>query len=247
MYNSVAENSWHSWPYLRWHVVLNMTFSFGSSLVNAWIDRAFFHFLIYTFWTQVIEHKPYDHRADVFSYAIVLWELLTGEVRLLIFFLCVWNGRIVNICVWHFSGVIMNENSSHILTWLLYKLLLVLFKRYHIYRTLKFSFPRVLLRGFNTMTCDSFTGTSTENSEANTPKTDWTSWEMLAARPSSKTQFCRNHRNAYPTNPPGNCFIIVSLRPGKPVPTRFWAIIICCEPTRLEKRSAIRINMAGTY
>lgn len=30
--------------------------------------------------TQVIEHKPYDHRADVFSYAIVLWELLTGEV-----------------------------------------------------------------------------------------------------------------------------------------------------------------------
>ncbi|KAL1215601.1 Serine/threonine-protein kinase STY17 [Cardamine amara subsp. amara] len=29
---------------------------------------------------EVIEHKPYDHRADVFSYAIVLWELLTGEV-----------------------------------------------------------------------------------------------------------------------------------------------------------------------
>lgn len=37
--------------------------------------------------TQVIEHKPYDHRADVFSYAIVLWELLTGEVRLLTLFL----------------------------------------------------------------------------------------------------------------------------------------------------------------
>ncbi|KAG7540226.1 Serine-threonine/tyrosine-protein kinase catalytic domain [Arabidopsis thaliana x Arabidopsis arenosa] len=29
---------------------------------------------------EVIEHKPYDHRADVFSYAIVLWELLTGEL-----------------------------------------------------------------------------------------------------------------------------------------------------------------------
>ncbi|GKB97862.1 serine/threonine-protein kinase STY17-like protein [Tanacetum coccineum] len=29
---------------------------------------------------QVIEHKPYDHKADVFSFAKVLWELLTGEV-----------------------------------------------------------------------------------------------------------------------------------------------------------------------
>ncbi|CAA6666739.1 unnamed protein product [Spirodela intermedia] len=29
---------------------------------------------------EVIEHKPYDHKADVFSFAIVLWELLTGKV-----------------------------------------------------------------------------------------------------------------------------------------------------------------------
>ncbi|KAF2306315.1 hypothetical protein GH714_016408 [Hevea brasiliensis] len=29
---------------------------------------------------EVIEHKPYDHKADVFSFAIVLWELLTGEL-----------------------------------------------------------------------------------------------------------------------------------------------------------------------
>jgi serine/threonine-protein kinase TNNI3K len=29
---------------------------------------------------EIINHKPYDNKADVFSFAIVLWELSTSKV-----------------------------------------------------------------------------------------------------------------------------------------------------------------------
>lgn len=38
--------------------------------------------ITYSFHTfcKVINHQPYDQKADVFSFAIVLWELVTAKV-----------------------------------------------------------------------------------------------------------------------------------------------------------------------
>jgi hypothetical protein len=47
------------------------------SVVSSWLHNiCFLCVRLY----KVIEHKPYDHKADVFSFGIVLWELLAGKV-----------------------------------------------------------------------------------------------------------------------------------------------------------------------
>lgn len=35
---------------------------------------------------KVINHQPYDQKADVFSFSIVLWELVTAKVGVIVFY-----------------------------------------------------------------------------------------------------------------------------------------------------------------
>ena len=50
---------------------------------------------------KVIEHKLYDHKADVFSFGIVLWELLTREVSFIAF-----SGIILYILVFLYHSIL---------------------------------------------------------------------------------------------------------------------------------------------
>jgi serine/threonine protein kinase len=50
-----------------------------DDLVPLVASQLFDLFFVVDAW-KVIEHKPYDHKVDVFSFGIVLWEMLTGKV-----------------------------------------------------------------------------------------------------------------------------------------------------------------------
>jgi serine/threonine protein kinase len=54
---------------------------FGLSLVKAAGETSKFGAIGTPMWMapEVLDNKPYNEAADVYSYAIVLWELLTGE------------------------------------------------------------------------------------------------------------------------------------------------------------------------
>lgn len=84
---------------------------------------------------KVIEHKPYDHKADVFSFGIVLWELLSGKVLCVCFLFFFY---IVSFCFFVCSLYLYDHilsASFHMNTWLRYRQLLGWSKRYIIHST----------------------------------------------------------------------------------------------------------------
>nr|POE65851.1 serine/threonine-protein kinase sty46 [Quercus suber] len=76
----LLEKCWQQDPALRpdFSEIIEILFAFSY---YEWESDHFVICLPESFFAlKVIEHKPYDHKADVFSFAIVLWELLTGKL-----------------------------------------------------------------------------------------------------------------------------------------------------------------------
>lgn len=84
----------------------------------------------------MIEHKPYDHKADVFSFGIAIWELLTREVILKIAsFLSVhtWLWYVSHFLQTYWCCLIGENSRFHIPIWRLCKQQSVWCNRYFSY------------------------------------------------------------------------------------------------------------------
>lgn len=89
---------------------------------------------------KVIEHKPYDQKADVFSFGIALWELLTGEVSIFVsssklsfallhLFICFLSQTLISLLPANPFYILFFVTSCLTLTWPHYKQQLVWCRR----------------------------------------------------------------------------------------------------------------------
>jgi serine/threonine protein kinase len=62
-----------------YEVMAHFLVQVSSNLCGGWVFDTYYRY-VHSVVLQVIEHKPYDRKADIFSFGIVLWELLTGKV-----------------------------------------------------------------------------------------------------------------------------------------------------------------------